>query len=82
MFDIYVYDRKTRNFLPLAGANTSMSELNAALSPDGRYVAYSTDSEGGGDIRLYDIGLQRLIPLPGLNDPYFADKNPSICDRR
>ena len=82
MFDIYVYDRVTRNFLPLPGANTAMSELNPALSPDGRYVAYSTDSEGGGDIRLYDIGLHLPIPLPGLNDPYFADKNPSICDRR
>jgi Tol biopolymer transport system component len=82
LFDIYVYDRGTRNFLPMAGANTPMSDLNAALSPDGRYVAFSTDYEGGGDIRLYDIGLQRLVPLPGLNDAYFSDKNPSICDHR
>ena len=79
LFDVYVYDRTTASLLPLPGANTAMSESNPAISPDGRWLAFQTDAEGGGDIRLYDIALQRLFPLVGLNDPYFNDQTPALA---
>jgi Tol biopolymer transport system component len=78
-FDVYVYDRASSSFLPLPGANTPLGESLPALSPDGRYLAYQTEAEGGGDIRLYDIVLQQLVPVPGLNDPYYPDRQPSLA---
>ena len=78
-FDVYVYDRATSRFLDLPGANTTLSESNVSISPDGRYLAYQTDDDGGGDIRLYDIVLRTIVPLSGLNDGYFADRNPSLA---
>jgi hypothetical protein len=76
---VYVYDRASSSFLPLPGANTPLGESLPALSPDGRYLAYQTEAEGGGDIRLYDIVLQQLVPVPGLNDPYYPDRQPSLA---
>jgi Tol biopolymer transport system component len=79
LFDVYVYDRASASLLPLPGANTAVSESNPALSPDGRWLAFQTDAEGGGDIRLYDIVLQQLFPLIGLNDSYYYDEAPTIA---
>ncbi len=79
LYDVYVYDRPSASLLPLPGANTVVSESNPALSPDGRWLAFQTDAEGGGDIRLYDIVLQQLLPLTGLNDPYYYDEAPAIA---
>ena len=81
LIDVFVYDRQTSSLLPLPGANTNMSEILPALSPDGRYLAYATEVSGDRDIRLYDLRAQRLIPVPGLNDPYFFDYHPSLADR-
>lgn len=81
LFDVYVYDRQTASLLPMPGANTVLSELNPALSPDGRYVAYETENDGAGDIRLYDLLLQRLVPVPGLNSNYFLDRYPTVANK-
>jgi Tol biopolymer transport system component len=80
LFDVYVYDRNTSSLLPMPGANTALSDFNPALSPDGRYVAFQTEGEGGTDIRLYDLVARQLVKVPGLNDPYFKDTNPSVAD--
>jgi Tol biopolymer transport system component len=79
LFDVYVYDRQTSSLLPMPGANTSLSEINPALSPDGRYVAYTSENDGAGDIRLYDLQAQKLITLPGLNDPYYVERYASVA---
>lgn len=81
LIDVYVYDRQTGALLPLPGANTNMSEIQPAISPDGRYIAYATETSADRDIRLYDVRDRRLIPLPGLNDPYFFDYSPALADR-
>lgn len=78
LFDVYVYDRQTASLVPLPGANTPLSEQNPALSGDGRYLAYESQNDGAGNIRLYDVKLQRLIALPGLNDAYWYDGTPTI----
>ncbi len=81
-FDVYVYDRRTGTLLPMPGANTGAAELNTALSPDGRYVAYESQNDGGGgDIRLYDLQQQKRVMVPGLNDPYFIERYPTVSNR-
>jgi WD40 repeat protein len=76
--DVFLYDRATSSLVPLTGVNTAFSELHPALSPDGRYLAYTTEGEGGTDVRLYDILEQRLIEIPGANDPYYPDRFPEL----
>jgi len=80
-FDIYVYDRQTASLLPMPGANTALSDLTPTISPDGRYVAFATEAEGGTDIRLYDLQTQTLVSTPGMNDPYFRDRFPSLAEK-
>jgi Tol biopolymer transport system component len=82
LFDVCVYDRATASLLAVPGANTALSDLNPAISPDGLWVAFTTEAEGGSDIRLYDLAARRLVPVPGLNDPYFAERFPSLADLR
>ena len=79
LIDVYVYDRQTSSLLALPGANTPMAEIQPAISPDGRYIAYATESVGGRDVRVYDIREQRLLRIEGLNDPYFLDYFPSLA---
>ncbi len=79
LIDVYVYDRATHSLLPLPGVNTTLSEVHPALSPDGRYLAFATEFEGGRDVRVYDLRAQRLLRLPGLNDPYFLDYFPALA---
>jgi Tol biopolymer transport system component len=74
LFDVYVYERATGLLLDLPGANTTMSEINPALSPDGRWLAYTSENDGAGDIRLYDLDNRRLVTLTDVNDPYFVDR--------
>ena len=80
LFDVYVYDRVTASMLPMPGANTPLADINAALSPDGRWVAFTSEGEGGSDLRLYDLSSRRLFPIPGANDPYFAERFVTIAD--
>lgn len=81
VYDVYVYDRRTSQLLPLPGANSALSELTPGISEDGRYVAYETENRGGGDVLLYDVQAGRLVPLPGLDDPYFLDRYPAVVAR-
>ena len=81
IIDVYVYDRVTGSMLPLPGANTEWAEYSPVISPDGRYLAYVTDATGGGDLRLYDIRDHQLVPIPGCNDPYYAENYPAISGR-
>jgi Tol biopolymer transport system component len=80
VIDVFLYDRQTHSLVPLPGANTALADYLPSLSPDGRYLVYTTDSVGGRDIRVYDIGAQRLLDLPGLNDSYYYDYFPSVAD--
>jgi Tol biopolymer transport system component len=80
VIDVYLYDRQTQSLVPLPGANTPLADYLPSLSPDGRYLVYTTDSAGGRDIRVYDVVAQRLIDLPKLNDPYYYDYFPSVAD--
>lgn len=82
LFDVYVYDRVSASLLPMPDANTTLSDINPALSPDGHWVAFTTEAEGGSDLRLYDLVGRRRLPIPGANDPYFAERFVSICDLR
>lgn len=80
LFDVYVYDRITASVLPMPGANTPLADINAALSPDGHWVAFTSEGEGGSDLRLYSLDLRSRLPIPGANDPYFAERFVSIAD--
>ena len=79
-FDVYVYDRVSASLLPMPGANTPLADINPSLSPDGRWVAFTSEGEGGSDTRLYDLVTHRTFPIPGANDPYFADRFPALAD--
>jgi len=81
LIDVYLYDRQTQSLLPLPGANTNLSEIQPTISPDGRYLAFASESTGGRDVKLYDIRDRRLLPLEGINDPFFFDSFPSLADR-
>ncbi|HET9326332.1 MAG TPA: hypothetical protein VFQ05_06145 [Candidatus Eisenbacteria bacterium] len=80
VLDVFLYDRQTQSLVSLPGANTALADYLPSLSPDGRYLVYTTDSFGGRDIRVYDIGARRLLNLPKLNDPYFYDYFPSVAN--
>jgi len=80
VIDVFLYDRQTQSLVSLPGANTALADYLPSLSPDARYLVYTTDSVGGRDIRVYDVSAQRLLSLPGLDDPYFYDYFPSVAD--
>lgn len=79
LIDVYLYDRQAAALVPLPGFNTGVADIQPAISPDGRYVACSTEATGGEDIRLYDVALQRLVPLEGVNDPLWSDTQPTLA---
>lgn len=80
LFDVYVYDRVTQSLLPMPGANTALSDINPAISPDGHWVAFTSEGEGGSDLRLYNLTAHQRFPIPGANDPYFAERFPQLAD--
>ena len=68
--DIYLYDRRAKRFLDLAGLNSVAHEQTPSLSADGRYVAFVSERSAGAgerDVYLYDRQAGKLLPTPGLN---------------
>jgi Tol biopolymer transport system component len=81
LIDVYVYDRQTSSLLDLPGLNTEFSEVQPCLSPDGRYLACTTESEGAGNVRLYDIIAKHVVAMPGVNHPRNVDQYPVLSSR-
>jgi Tol biopolymer transport system component len=77
---VYLYDRQRKGLVPLPGANSALADYLPSISPDGRYIAYTTDSEGSRDVCVYDVQAQRRLALTGLNDPRFYDYGPSLSN--
>jgi PGAP1-like protein/WD40-like Beta Propeller Repeat len=82
--DVLLYDVATSSLVPLPGLNTNgppgvgFHEGNPSISADGNLIAFRSNRTGVMDVFLYDRTTSSLVPLPGLNDPAFADDDPSI----
>ncbi len=58
--------------------NTASPEENPRFSYDGRYLVFASDRRGQRTIYLYDRAANRLVPLPGLNQPNTYQDEPDI----
>jgi Tol biopolymer transport system component len=58
--------------------NTASAEENPRFSYDGRYLVFASDRQGQRSIYLYDRMANRLVPLPGLNQPNTYQDQPDI----
>ncbi len=58
--------------------NSRYTEEQPALSGNGRYLAYISNRAAGRNLLVYDLQLQQLVPLPGLNRRETIVENPSI----
>lgn len=58
--------------------NTASSEENPRFSYDGRYLVFASDRQGQRTIYLFDRVANRLVPLPGLNQPKTYQDQPDI----
>jgi Tol biopolymer transport system component len=79
-YDIALYSVPGDSLVPLPGLNSSSNDLSAAISADGRWIAFQSGRPGGVgviDAYLYDRQTSSLVPLPGLNTP-LADVQTSI----
>ena len=52
--DIRLYDRQNELTIELPFNNNALAERAPSVSGSGRFIAYSTNASGGGDIKLYD----------------------------
>ena len=80
--DISLYDRINSNYLDLTNLNSSVGDLEPSLSPDGRYISFTSNRLVGGEhqeynIYLYDRISASLINLPDLNSLVW-DRNSSV----
>lgn len=55
-----------------------MPDEYPAYSSDGRYLAFASDRNNNRDIFLYDLRERRLVDLPSLNRPDFAEDQPAV----
>jgi hypothetical protein len=80
-WDVLLYDLTQRQPVELPGLNsTTYDERRAALSGDGKSLAYTTnaiDGIGVTDIRLYDRESQKVLPLREMNSSA-ADTFPNL----
>ena len=58
--------------------NSRYTDEQPALSGNGRYLAYVSNRAGSRNILLYDLQLQQLVALPGLNRRQTIVEHPSI----
>ncbi|NES73064.1 MAG: biopolymer transporter, partial [Okeania sp. SIO2D1] len=49
--------------------NSKVAELHPHFSYDGRYLVFASDRRNQRAIFLYELASQRLLQLPGLNQP-------------
>lgn len=62
----------------LGSLNSRYTDEQPAFSGNGRLIAFVSNRDGRRQIWLYDLELQRLISLPGLNRPDTVSENPSL----
>jgi Tol biopolymer transport system component len=81
---LLLYDREKQLLVPTPGLTPGhCRDKEPSFSSDGRYLAFASDrpgpddEHGAGDIYLYDLREQKLVPLPGLNSAGH-DCQPSI----
>lgn len=60
------------------GLNSRYTDEQPALSGNGRFLAFVTNRNGGSQIALYDLQLQRFIELPGINESDIVSESPSL----
>ncbi|MEG3436028.1 biopolymer transporter [Pannus brasiliensis CCIBt3594] len=58
--------------------NTPSAEENPRFSYDGRYLVFASDRQNQRTIYLFDRVANRLVPLPGLNQPNTYQDEPDI----
>ncbi len=78
--DIWLYDRKKNEVVPIPELNSPAMDMTPSLSGDGNLVAFVSDrpgGKGGRDIYLFDRAAKKLLPLPGLNSPAH-EQTPSL----
>ena len=80
-WDLLGYDLASKQLVELPNLNTSQhNERKPALSGDGRWLAFTTDSAPGGplsEIAMYDRTIARRVAVPNLNSR-FMDTEPSL----
>lgn len=65
--DVLVWDRDSAAVLALPDLAGPSEEVDPAITPDGRYVAFASDRGGAGfRILLYDLAARSFVALPGL----------------
>jgi Tol biopolymer transport system component len=78
---VFVYDVVNDSLLATPGLDSlSSSSFEPSLTPDGRWLAYTSDRAGGAgglDVYLYDLQNLMLVALPNLNSSG-NDRRPSI----
>ena len=65
-YDIYLYDRSAGSLVALPGLNSAAMDADPSLTPDGRYIVFSSLRTGTSQICLYDRASSALVPLPNL----------------
>ncbi len=80
-WDVLLYDLTKKEPVDLPGVNTSKhDERRAALSGDGRWLAFTTNAPGGRgltDLRLYDRDAGKVLPMLEMNSPA-TDSYPAL----
>ena len=69
VFDVPVGKGITRNITQTPGAN----ERSATWSPDGKYIAYISDSTGENEVYLYDPATGTTVQATKDNDTYISN---------
>jgi len=80
-WDVFLFDRSAGKMIDLPGLNTAkFDERRAALSGDGRWIAFTTNHPSGqglSDIGLYDRQTSQILSCPEINSPA-SDSYPSL----
>ena len=58
--------------------NTRFSEQHPRFSYEGKYLVFASSRQGKRSVWLYDRVSNRLLPLPGLNQPGSVQDQPDI----
>ncbi|HBB31531.1 MAG TPA: biopolymer transporter [Cyanobacteria bacterium UBA8803] len=61
-----------------ATLNSAAADREPRYSYDGRYIVFTSDRLSQRSIFLYDVQRQRLVDLPGLNQPNVLQEQPDI----
>jgi len=69
VFDVPVGKGITRNITQTPGAN----ERSATWSPDGKYIAYISDSTGENEVYLYEPATETTVQATKDNDTYISN---------